>query len=400
MNWKEKKMNTTNRIAIDLKNMEPKDFAFLQIVYDLNMIIELLNTLKGNGIVSIEIIPFISLFCWETIEIFKKYNIQFEIPKSDTFSLQDIRLKTKLFENKYSKAKKMVLNCDYLQDYIFKNRLTFKFMRDLNIHYNLGIFTDKYGNIVGNSQYGYYIFQDNKLLKKKIIDAENTDNVKDLKYDFTPKEYFEYGEFCGTIIAKISNLFENFNISTELNEINIKLFYKDFNTNRHLKKLYKDEDGKALTLYLIHILSTINFVLRVLRKYEKTDRGWWLRIYYITYYYAWQSLNDIKNHLSMNKMLDYKMSIFYSIIDIGNKELINSEFRNCMMHYDLINKNNKFLIQDKYLNFNTPLFGLTESCFNGIEYDKLKNKILDKLNILSIGIQNLINLDIKNPKTF
>lgn len=361
-------MNIDNNIAINFKNMEQKDFVFLQIAYDLNMIIKLFNALKGNGIIGIEIVPFISLFCWETIETLKKYNIYLEFPTNNTFSLQDIRLKTKLFENKYSKAKKMILNCDYLQDYIFKNKLIFKFMHDWNIHYNLGIFTDKYGNIVGNSQYGYYIFQDNKLLKKKIINAENTDNIKELKYDFTPKEYFEYGKFCGQVITRINNLFKNINISTEINKTNIELYYKDINTNRHLRKIYKDENGKALTLYLIHILSTINFVLRVLRKYEKTDRGWWLRIYYITYYYAWQSLNDIKNHLSMNGMLNHKINDFYSIINIDNKKLINSEFRNCMMHYDLLNKNNKFLIQYKYLNSSIPLFGLVESCFDGIKY--------------------------------
>lgn len=393
-------MNIDNNIAINFKNMEQKDFVFIQIAYDLNMIIKLFNELKGNGIISIEIVPFISLFCWETIETLKKYNVYLEFPTNNTFSLQDIRLKTKLFENKYSKAKKMILNCDYLQDYIFKNKLTFKFMHDWNIHYNLGIFTDKYGNIVGNSQYGYYIFQDDKLLKKKIINAENTDNIKELKYDFTPKEYFEYGKFCGQVITRINNLFKNINISTEINKTNIELYYKDINTNRHLRKIYKDENGKALTLYLIHILSTINFVLRVLRKYEKTDRGWWLRIYYITYYYAWQSLNDIKNHLSMNGMLNHKINDFYSIINIDNKELINSEFRNCMMHYDLLNKNNKFLIQYKYLNSSIPLFGLVESCFDGIKYDELKSNILNKLDILSIEIQKLLNLDISNPISF
>ena len=389
-----------SNIIVDLKNVEQKDFAFLQIAYDLDMIIELLNRLKSNSIIIVEIIPFISLFCCETIEIFKKYNIKFEIPSNNTCSLQDIRLKTKLFENKYSKAKKMILNCDYLQDYIFKNKLTFKFMHDWNMHYNLGIFTDKNGNVVGNSQYGYYIFQDNRLLKKKIIDAENIANIKKLKYDFAPEEYFEYGKFCGKIIARISNIFENLNITTEVNEVKNELFYKDVNTNKHLKKSYKDENGKALILYLIHILSTINFVLRVLRKYENTDRGWWLRIYYITYYYAWQSLNDIKNHSSMNKILDYKMSNFYSIIDIESKELINSEFRNCMMHYDFKDKNNNFLVENQYLNINIPLFGLVESCFTGMKYDELKNKIIDKLYVLSIEIKKLLGLNLRNLKKF
>lgn len=196
-------MNVTNNINVDLNNMKQSDFALLQIGYDSEMIIKLLNELKNKPIESVGIIPFISLFCWEATEFIKKYNIDFEEPTNRTFSLQDIRLKTKLFESGYSKAKKMIINCDYLQDYIFKHQLRFKFMYDWNIHYNLGIFLDKYSNIVGNSQYGYYIFQDNKLLKKKIIGVEKLDNTKEYKYEFMPEEYFKYGEFCGKIIAKI-----------------------------------------------------------------------------------------------------------------------------------------------------------------------------------------------------
>lgn len=393
-------MDATNNIITDLNNMKQRDFAFLQIGYDSKMIISLLNQLKNNPIESLEIIPFISLFCWETIELFKKYNIDFEMPQSTTFSLQDIRLKTKLFENEYSKAKKMILNCDYLQDYIFKHKLKFGFMQNWNIHYNLGIFVDNYGNIVGNSQYGYYIFQDNKLLKKKIIDIKNLKNIKNFNYDFKPETYLQYGEFCGRIIAKINNMFKDFEVDIEVNEIHNNLFYKDINTNRHLKTFYKDGEGKALTLYLLHIVSTINFVINILRKYEKIDNGWWLRIYYITYYYSLQRLENIKNHIIMNGILDNKMKTFYSAVNIDDKELINAEFRNCMMHYDFIDKNNKFLIKDEYLNIQVPLFGLVESCFNGMKYNELKNKIIDKLNLLSTEIQKLLDLDLSNTTPF
>ena len=168
----------------------------------------------------------------------------------------------------------------------------------------------------------------------------------------------------------------NMNVNMEVNAIDSNLFYKDLNTNKHLKTFYKDDDRKALMLYLIHILSTINSVIKLLRKYEKTDKGWWLRIYYITYYYALQRLDDIKNHITMNDMLNNKIQNFYSIINIDDKEWMNTEFRNCMMHYDLIDKNNKFLIRDEYLNVNIPLFGLVESCFNGIKCDGVLTKIL------------------------
>ena len=44
-------------------------------------------------------------------------------------------MKLKIFENRYSKSQKMLLAIDYLQNEIFKNKLTFSFMKNWNIHY-------------------------------------------------------------------------------------------------------------------------------------------------------------------------------------------------------------------------------------------------------------------------
>ena len=40
-----------------------------------------------------------------------------------------------------------------------------------------------------------------------------------------------------------------------------------------------------MSLYLLHILTFINSTIRLLGECEKDDTGWWLRIYYIAYYY-------------------------------------------------------------------------------------------------------------------
>ena len=45
------------------------------------------------------------------------------------------------------------------------------------------------------------------------------------------------------------------------------MFYKDFNSN----KLYKSEDNKIMSLYLLHILTFINSTIRLLGKCEKID---------------------------------------------------------------------------------------------------------------------------------
>lgn len=60
----------------------------------------------------------------------------------------------------------MLLNIDYLQDQIFKNKLRFGFMKNWNIHFDLGVYADKDNHVVGNTQYNYYLLQDNRFLKK------------------------------------------------------------------------------------------------------------------------------------------------------------------------------------------------------------------------------------------
>ncbi|OAA86793.1 hypothetical protein [Clostridium ljungdahlii] len=133
----------------------------LLLNYDCQTLLSLKTISYENPIIAMEFNAFLSLFCWEALKYFKKYKIPLNITENKNFSMENVRLKTKLFEDKYAKAEKTILNCDYLQDYIFKRKLRFRFMQDWNIHYNLGIFIDRKGNIVGNSQYGYYIYQDN-----------------------------------------------------------------------------------------------------------------------------------------------------------------------------------------------------------------------------------------------
>ena len=44
------------------------------------------------------------------------------------------------------------MRSDKHQDEIFRNRLRFSFMKNWNIHYNLGVFFDERNCIIGNSQ--------------------------------------------------------------------------------------------------------------------------------------------------------------------------------------------------------------------------------------------------------
>lgn len=381
-------------------DIKEKDLSMRQIALDCRTIIDMTNTLKDNPIMAVEFTPFLSLFCNEALNYFEKYRIKLVLPQNRSFSLEDIRLKTKLFEDKYGKAKKMILNCDYFQDFIFRHKLRYKFMRSWNIHFNIGIFFDSEMNIVGNSQYAYYIYQDSKLLKKKIQEAEMT-HKDNLHYELLPQESYDYGYYCGQVVTQIDNVCPAIaNVKIESNRMSPVLYYKDYNTNKHFAAIYSDDEGKTLFLYILHILCFVNAAIKLFKLIEKEDHGWWLRLYYITYHYSYKRLEDIKNHINNKKINNQKVNELISILKMSDDILLNTEFRNCMMHYDFYDKNNRFLISPSYIDDNIPLFGLIESCYNGLKYEELKLQILEKLDNISKVLSAWFELDVKNPKQF
>ena len=169
----------------------------------------------------------------------------------------------------------------------------------------------------------------------------------------------------------------------------------DYNTNRKSALLPQGENGKAIFLYLLHTLSTMNFLLYVLNDYEKDDYGWWLKINYVVYYYSIHKLTDLHEHFVQNKLMTQNISDYLNEIDVKNAKFMNSTFRNCMMHPSLADKNGNSIISSSKLDRQKPLFGLVETCFNGIGYKDLKDSVILEMkrisNILSqwLEIQSL-----------
>ncbi len=68
------------------------------------------------------------------------------------------------------------------------------------------------------------------------------------------------------------------------------------------------------------------------------------------------------------------------LVDKGTY-LFPSEFRNCMMHYDLCDKNGKPTILEEKFDESIPFWGLVESCFLGKKWDsffyELRNYIAE-----------------------
>lgn len=380
------------------KNDIPKSLcdylSLLQLKYDCETICSLVSSLQKDGVTSFGIIPYISLTTASALEILASDKNLFQ--ESEILQIKDVRLKLKIFEDGYGKSKKMLLNIDYLQNQVFKNMLKFGFMKTWNIHQNLGIYTDANKRVVGNTQYSYYLLQDNRLLKKSIDKVAEAYSASPDRFNLdeqTGRDCYEYAYKCGQIIGSIQSGFENFDapvsIATKRNVV--QYHYADYNTNVKSSLFPAGEDGKATTLYLLHILSTINFLLYVLNSYENDDYGWWLKVNYIAYHYAIHKLTDLQQYFMQNKLMTEAISNYFDELDIENAPYINGTFRNCVMHSQLVDKNEIAIIDPAYLDKSKPLFGLVETCFNGMDYQRFKLSLVSETikisNVLSRWLQ-------------
>lgn len=360
--------------------------SLLQIKYDCETVCGLSKSLQQDGIIGFGIIPYFTLTVATILEILSSKKIKIKIPYSA--QIKDIRMKLKIFEDGYSKSKRMLLAIDYLQNEVFKNQLTFSFMRNWNIHYNLGIYTNKDKKIIGNTQYNYYLLQDNHFLKKDINEISTAYEISPNNFkldEHVGKECYQYAYTCGQFINSVRSGLENFDTPVTINSNKnfINFYYADYNTNRKSAFLPQGENGKATFLYLLHTLSTINFLLYVLNDYEKDDYGWWLKINYIVYYYSIHKLTDLHEHLVQNKLMTQKISDYLDEIDIKNPKFMNSTFRNCMMHSSLADKSGNTIISSSNLDREKPLFGLVETCFDGMSYKDIKDSVILEMKRIS-----------------
>lgn len=372
--------------------------SWLQIKYDCETIYGLIKSLQRDGVTSFGVIPYFTLTAATILEMLSSKEIKIDIPYSAR--IKDIRMKLKIFEDRYSKSQKMLLAIDYLQNEIFKNRLTFPFMKNWNIHYNLGIYTNKDKIVIGNTQYNYYLLQDNRFLKKNLNDIAIAYEVSPNNFNLDEhvnKECYQYAYTCTQFINSVRTELEDFDtpVTIKSNKNIVKFYYADYNTNRKSALLPQGENGKSTFLYLLHTLSTMNFLLYVLNDYEKDDYGWWLKINYIVYYYSIHKLTDLHEHFVQNKLMTQNISDYLNEIDIKNAKFMNSTFRNCMMHSSLADKNGNIIISSSNLDRKKPLFGLVETCFDGMSYKDLKDSVILEMKRISdilsqwLGTQSL-----------
>ena len=183
----------------------------------------------SQPVVSLMSLPYIALFCSSVGEFINHSGItEVQLKNGSPLSISDVRNKLKLFSEKYGQLKNLILKADADQDDAFREKLRFKWLAPLNIHYNLGVFFTSDGKIIGNTQYVYHMFQDRKFSRNRL----------------EGKAVQEFGEVLGTIIQSVCTGLSGFlpEYKTEVFYKRFPIFYKDYNTNRSVNFFPSYED--------------------------------------------------------------------------------------------------------------------------------------------------------------
>lgn len=238
-------------ISKDVEAMKEicEQLSLLQIKKDCATMLNITKYMNGSSVLSMGVNPYLSIIAASILESFEFDEIL--NVKEKGISLEDLRLKAKLFENGYSKSKRMILNIDYLQDEFFKRQLRFKFLGNMNIHYNLGIYATSEKHIVFNTQLTHYALQDNRFLKKSYDEVVKTYSSCPELFDFSEngkRLMYEHGVKCGQLIGAAYTFLGGTISANEVEEqekSNITC-YADYNTNRKSELFPDGENSKAI----------------------------------------------------------------------------------------------------------------------------------------------------------
>lgn len=329
------------------------------------------ETLKGlvqknmSSIFALGIIPYMALFC----RSFQEYTNKRLLDPTIDAELFDIRNSIKYYQERYARNKKRFLSADEEQDKEFRDLLRFDFLKNWNIHDNIGIYFEKNRHIIGNTQ-----------LMAELL------NLSDLPIDERRTKMISIGSHVGEMINSVSIGLSKANPapSIQINSCDQDYYYYDLNTN--VSSFFNSNDSKDRNLYILHLLSILGFVRYVLEPMLDRDSTWIFRIKYLTTHYSFWGLKNLDKYLQ-NSSLDNDKALSQRIeaILMPGEHLFVSGFRNCMMHYDLID-GQSFAVSEEYFNETEPLFGLVESYFSGLSYFKL----FDELSSFAAAVEQFL----------
>ena len=343
---------------------------------------ETIRTLGMNihdSIYNMMIVPFYAM----TIRSLEDYwQIKLLDPESDK-KIYDLRNSIKIFQDRFGRIKVCFLAADETSDTLFRNMLKFDFLKRLNIHNNIGIYVTKDGKIVGNTQWiGSYI----KLNKENILEIE--------------KKSFDISYKMGVAIRSAC---DKIDLSVPLKSVKLgsvpEIGYIDFNTNRP-SKIFRGSWSKEVHLAFLHLLSLVNFEKYILESVLPEDNEWLFRIKYIVIHYALSGIEKIFRHCNPDNKMEKKESEKFQKILIDKWTISSSVLRGCMMHYQLKDKNQQFIIKEDEFNDKLPFNGLIESLFEGMSFDAYNYVLSKKRDEIEDFLQEKFFIDIKRIKEF
>lgn len=333
----------------------------IRIMYeDAETIFSLLSS-ERDSIFAMEIIPYYALF----VQSCQEYMGESFLPPKTAMNIKDIRNHIKSYAESFGKTKREVVLIDQEQDMNFKSQLRFDFLKNWNIHFNLGTYwTDDY-HIIGNTQQ-LAAFID----VKDLFDP----GVRKKQYDLG----YQIGLFVSSVRSGLLESFGEFTVARAVTAIKIKNYY-DINTNKY-NALFVDNAFKERNLFYLHLLCNMNFIKYILRSLFPDGNTWVFRLEYVVTYYTFRALQRLKNYCESNHDIVADANSIKEL-ELAESNIFQSKLRNYMMHYGLENQN---VLSLKYIE--RPFFGIIENCFDGMDYysyleslHSLSDRIIDFL---------------------
>ena len=342
-------------------------------------------TANPNSIFMLNIMPYVAMVCYEAVEHMNSMGESIEISQKSRFSIKDVRNKAKFFDLKFNQIMQSTINVDKLQHRSFIQQMKYPELAKWNIHDNLGIYFDSSKKVLGNTQYPVWVFQDSDTIKKPLSTMEG--------FDIQNSDSRDFGYDLGALIGMLSNSLASVNdfMTNDIDFRDFKYHANDFNTNRC--ETVNVEGYKTIRLLLVHILSSIGFVLYGAKKCIIRENGLLLKIEYIILHYALKRLDEIKKFLADKAdFSDIKLLDCVSRFDFANNQVLDIEFGKCMRHYGLRDKDGNSLIAFDNLDLALPLCGLVETRFN-VAYEEYKMSVEKELEKIYDSLHEYMGFD-------
>lgn len=349
-------MNTDLEKAIEIKLIQE----------DAETVLSLMHT-EHDPIFALAIVPYQALFVQSCQEYWEDSILDDDFSKQ----VKDIRNYIKAFDVGLSKSKKRLKIVDFQQNQEFSSMLRFAFMKSWNIHHNWGAYWTGDRHVIGNTQM-YADF----LKIKSLNNGVAREKVRDFGY--------KMGEYTASVKSVLEQITTPAKVERVKTGITIEYYY-DLNTNK--KNPFFIFKEKELSLLFLNLASNLNFVKFILRPLLTDTNAWLFRVEYVVTYYTYRALWRLKNYCDNNKNIVVDMTDLIAAIEM-NTAIFQSKFRNCMMHYGIHNQGVVSID-----NIEKPLFGMVETCFEGMGFSVYQSKLRDLEDRMIEYLEGYFNTD-------